>query len=219
MDKPDTTMLPQGRRCPDDAKCHHGCNTQEPGAACRRIVRSAEIKQAKDGARSTLLALIAKWRAVESAFDEPPGGMSLCASDLEAAINSMPDAPVIVTLCGSTRFKDAFDEAGYRLTMAGKIVLSVGFSPAADGCHGEEIGATPAQKLALDRLHKRKIDMSDEVFVLNVGGYIGESTRSEIEHARKAGKPIYYLESINEWRAQRDVCYRRAAGYPYERTA
>lgn len=122
-----------------------------------------------------------------------------------------------MTLCGSTRFKAAFDEANYRLTMAGKIVLSVGFVPSMDGRHGEGEGATPAQKIALDVIHKQKIDMSDEVFVLDVGGYIGESTRSEIEHAAKAGKPIYYLESVNEWGAQGDVRYRRAAGYPYER--
>jgi cell division protein FtsB len=61
--------------------------------------------------------------------------------------------------------------------------------------HGEQAGCTPEQKIALDELHKRKIDLADEVLVLNVGGYIGESTRSEIEYARKLGKPVRYLES------------------------
>lgn len=79
--------------------------------------------------------------------------------------------------------------------MAGKIVLSVGFFMHATGNkHGESVGATPEQKIALDELHKRKIDLADEVFVLNVGGYIGESTRSEIEYAKSLAMPIRYLE-------------------------
>ena len=46
----------------------------------------------------------------------------------------------------------------------------------------------------LDDMHKRKIDMADEIFVINVGGYIGESTRSEIKYAQATGKPVRYLE-------------------------
>ena len=103
--------------------------------------------------------------------------------------------PKVVCLCGSTRFKDAFDEANYRETMMGRIVLSVGFFMHASGNkHGEDIGATPEQKIALDELHKRKIDLADEVLVLNINGYIGESTRSEIEYAEAHKKPLRYLE-------------------------
>ena len=114
------------------------------------------------------------------------------------------ERPMIVCLCGSTRFYEMFQQANYEETMAGKIVLSVGFyrpSPQSksevakhSGTNGETWGCTPDQKIALDVLHKHKIDLADEVFVLNVGGYIGESTRSEIEHAKKRGKPIRYLE-------------------------
>lgn len=111
--------------------------------------------------------------------------------------------PKVVCLCGSTRFKAAFDEANYQETMAGRIVLSVGFYMHATGNrHGESIGATPDQKVALDELHKRKIDLADEVFVLNVGGYIGESTRSEIEYAEAHGKPVRYLEAITALKEQ-----------------
>jgi hypothetical protein len=46
----------------------------------------------------------------------------------------------------------------------------------------------------LDDMHKRKIDMADEIYVINVGGYIGDSTRSEIEYARETGKKVRYLE-------------------------
>lgn len=127
------------------------------------------------------------------------------------------DRPRIVTLCGSTRFAEAFAEANYRLTLAGKIVLSVGFYMHAVGNrHGESVGATPEQKLALDDLHKRKIEISDEIFVLNVGGYIGESTRREIDHAKQLGKPVYYLEDPDEW--TNGAAYRRSAGYAYGRT-
>lgn len=103
--------------------------------------------------------------------------------------------PRIVCLCGSTRFHKQFVEHNYLETMAGKIVLSVGFYPhAANEVHGEGIGITEEQKHALDELHKRKIDLADEVLVLNVGGYIGSSTRSEILYAGAEGKPIRYLE-------------------------
>lgn len=104
--------------------------------------------------------------------------------------------PPIVCLCGSTRFYDAFQQANYDLTMRGKIVLSVGFYPHAkiEAGHGEGVGRDCAEKIALDELPKRKIDLADEVFVLNVGGYVGDSTRSEIKYAEATGKLVRYLE-------------------------
>lgn len=103
-------------------------------------------------------------------------------------------APTVVCLCGSTRFYDEFQQANFSFTMEGMIVLSVGFYPHNAQVHGEGVGITPSQKEALDELHKRKIDLADHIFVINVGGYIGESTRSEIEHAERTGKPVYYQE-------------------------
>jgi len=117
--------------------------------------------------------------------------------DVRKVVSELLEKPTIVCLCGSTRFKDAFDEANYQETMAGKIVLSVGFFMHASGNkHGEGIGATPKQKIALDELHKRKIDLADEVLILNVGGYIGSSTRSELDYAIDAKKVIRFLEPI-----------------------
>jgi len=98
--------------------------------------------------------------------------------------------PEIVCLCGSTRFKDAFVAENERLTLAGKIVLSVGSFG-----HSRPVPFTDTEKAALDELHKRKIDLADSVFVLNVGGYIGSSTRGEIEYAHAHGKRITYLEN------------------------
>lgn len=110
--------------------------------------------------------------------------------------------PTIVCLCGSTRFYEQFIRANYEETMKGNIVLTVGFfanaSPEqfATRDHGELVGITPEQKIELDELHKRKIDLADEVLVLNVGGYIGSSTRSEIDYALAHGRAVRYLETI-----------------------
>jgi len=118
--------------------------------------------------------------------------------ELSLLMRDVPnDVPPIVCLCGSTRFYKEYREANYQLTMNGNIVLSVGFFPhLADGEHNEGRGCTPEQKVALDELHKRKIDLADWVYVLNVGGYIGDSTKSEIEYTTKLRKPIKYLEPI-----------------------
>ena len=96
----------------------------------------------------------------------------------------------VVTLCGSTRFKDAFMETQKRLTLEGNIVISVGLF----GHSGDDEVWAEGTKEMLDDMHKRKIDMADEIFVVNVGGYIGSSTRSEIEYAESAGKGVRYLE-------------------------
>ena len=98
----------------------------------------------------------------------------------------------VITLCGSTRFKDAFMEAQKRLTLEGNIVISVGLF----GHAGDDEVWTVGTKEMLDDMHKRKIDIADAIFVINVGGYIGESTRNEIEYARRNGKRISYLEPI-----------------------
>ena len=96
----------------------------------------------------------------------------------------------VITLCGSTRFKDAFLEAQKRLTLQGNIVISVGLF----GHSGDEEVWAEGTKEMLDDIHLRKIDLADEIFVINVGGYIGESTRREIEYAEATGKIVRYLE-------------------------
>ncbi len=96
----------------------------------------------------------------------------------------------VITLCGSTRFKDAFLETQKRLTLEGNIVISVGLF----GHSGDDEVWTSGTKEMLDDMHKRKIDMADEIYVINVDGYIGSSTRSEIEYALATGKKINYLE-------------------------
>ena len=96
----------------------------------------------------------------------------------------------VITLCGSSRFKDQFIEAQKRLTLEGNIVISVGLF----GHSGDDEVWTEGTKEMLDNMHKRKIDMADAIYVINVDGYIGESTRSEIEYAIRNGKEVRYLE-------------------------
>ena len=96
----------------------------------------------------------------------------------------------VITLCGSIRFKDAFMETQKRLTLEGNIVISVGLF----GHSGDDEVWTEGIKEMLDDMHKRKIDIADEIYVINVGGYLGSSTRSEIEYAIATGKAVYYLE-------------------------
>ena len=103
----------------------------------------------------------------------------------------------VITLCGSTKFKKEFMEVQKDLTLKGNIVISVGLfghsgeNEVWENMDEEEFTKT---KEMLDDMHKRKIDMADEIFVINVGGYIGESTKSEIEYAMAKGKKINYLE-------------------------
>lgn len=104
-----------------------------------------------------------------------------------------PKRPTVVCLCGSTRFLDQFREAEKLETLAGRIVLSIGVAvrdndPFWEGKDQVKI------KEELDWLHKRKIDMADQILVINVGGYYGSSTRSEIEYALATGKPIRWWE-------------------------
>ncbi|KKN78482.1 hypothetical protein LCGC14_0350140 [marine sediment metagenome] len=103
------------------------------------------------------------------------------------------DRPKIICLCGSTRFVAIFNEWRQKLTLEGKIVVSIELvlpqSEREDPQHSNY-----KVKQALDELHLRKIDLADEVMILNVGGYIGESTRNELNYAMQIGKTITYLE-------------------------
>ena len=100
----------------------------------------------------------------------------------------------VITLCGSTRFKNEFLKAQKRLTLEGNIVITVGLF----GHSGDDVVWTEGVKDMLDRQHLAKIDLADEIFVINVGGYIGDSTRREIAYAEYKGKSITYLESCRK---------------------
>lgn len=96
----------------------------------------------------------------------------------------------VITLCGSTKFKDDFLKEQKRLTLEGNIVISVGLF----GHSGDNEAMDMKTKEMLDDMHKRKIDMADEIFVINKNNYIGSSTKSEIEYALKNNKIVKYME-------------------------
>lgn len=108
-----------------------------------------------------------------------------------------PDRPKIICLCGSTRFTEQMLVKQWELTKQGNIVLSWCSLPTwyFQGEDKAHIGDQEGVKALVDEVHKRKIDLADEVLVLNVGGYIGESTRSEINYAESNNKPVRYLEA------------------------
>jgi len=105
------------------------------------------------------------------------------------------DKPKVICLCGSTRFTDTMLIQQWEFTKQGYIVLSWCVLPnwyfkGADKSH---IGDQEGVKQIVDNVHLRKIDLADEVFVINKDNYIGESTKREIEYAQSTGKPVKYL--------------------------
>ncbi|WP_274366251.1 hypothetical protein [Paenibacillus thermotolerans] len=96
----------------------------------------------------------------------------------------------IITLCGSTKFKSQFEQANAYLTLQGNIVISLAFFEQSEGFE-----ITSEQAELLGNLHFKKIDLSDEIFVIDVGGYIGSSTKKEIEYAKRHGKVVRYYSS------------------------
>jgi hypothetical protein len=124
-------------------------------------------------------------------------GPQLCGEHHDLVVDFGGIKPPIVVLCGSTQFYKTFAEVNLARTLQGWIVLSIGCDTKSDGDLAaiDGLGVDPDMvKRNLDRLHRRKIDLADEVLVLNVGGYIGESTRGEIQYAEKIGKPVRYLD-------------------------
>jgi hypothetical protein len=164
----------------------------------------------KDGSRDKLFTLLTlKVQELGRAMINAPaqtvaqlaadtGNYAMMIADVTAPLVSL-QRPIIVCLCGSTRFWRTFQSASLDETMRGRIVLSIG---AASGTDDEHFGNLPkaeydAVKERLDQLHLRKIELADEILVLNVGGYIGESTTREIHHAIALGKRVRWLEPTN----------------------
>jgi hypothetical protein len=143
---------------------------------------SATLENWEDGGVYQEIMNSHYWPSMESA-------PSASSNNVRKAIAPLP---TIVCLCGSTRFSEAFREANLEETLAGKIVLSIGCDFKSD----QGLGLTDTDKEKLDLLHLRKIDLADEVLILNVGGYIGKSTRKELDYALTNNKRVRYLEAL-----------------------
>ena len=107
---------------------------------------------------------------------------------------------MVITLCGSTRFKDEFLAVQRDLTLQGHIVLSVGLFG-----HADNEDLTLEEEVRINNLNKEKINMSDAIFVINKDGYIGESTYSEIDWANRMKKQIFFLETTGETTTEEPV--------------
>ncbi len=136
----------------------------------------------------------------------------------EDRIARVQGRPRIVCLCGSTRFIDLFATATWELELQGHIVLGCTLLPAwfcGVGSHFAEHTGTKDQR---DSHHLQKIDLADEVLVLNVGGYVGDSTRNEIAYAERTGKPVRYISDDLALLAlitrQSDTALRAGQGEP-----
>lgn len=107
----------------------------------------------------------------------------------------MSERPKVVCLCGSSRFVDQMAVKAWELEKEGVIVLGIHLLPQwYEGVHAHHQAEAEGVRKHMDELHLRKIDMADEVFIFNRDGYIGDSTRNEIEYAGKRGKVIRFLE-------------------------
>lgn len=144
-------------------------------------------------ADEALVALEEQPKSCFGSFDRDRNICKMCADRNDCM--SKPERPSVVTLCGSTRFMEAFFEAGWELTLRGFIVLSVGVCKHTEHHGAEALGVDVADKL--DELHLRKIDLSEWILVLDVNNYVGESTQKEIDYAEKTGKKIVYLSECD----------------------
>lgn len=100
--------------------------------------------------------------------------------------------PKTVCLCGSTRFYSAFLTANAQETLKGHIVLAPGIFAHSIPAHLEALNQSDTSKAELDALHTAKINLADEVLVIDVDGYIGDSTRAEIRYAQAKSIPVRY---------------------------
>lgn len=133
-------------------------------------------------------------RTAQAATECEPAECDECTAKAIAAVFASVAAnqPSVVTICGSTRFRAEMTAANRALTLAGYIVLA----PGVFGHGGDEM--TESQKVALDDLHLRKIDLADLVYVVNPGGYVGDSTRREIAYAHGRDKRVRYLVEVDQ---------------------
>lgn len=148
------------------------------------------------------LRLLADWFDVKDQEDgkEGEGEVQLDLRKAAAAADLLAEAPTTVCLVGSTRFADVFADKNLELTVAGKIVLSIGAAKPDLVIFGED---NHDLKHKLDILHLWKIVLADEVYCINVGGYIGASTARELGFANLIGRPITFHEPVDPGQAYR----------------
>jgi len=157
---------------------------------------SAHIaKAARSGSANYIIVSPKLAEAIENLDIKKQRRKKLEALKLKNKIEEMN----IITLCGSTKYKDEFSMINKWLTLRGNIVISVSMFD-----HVDKEPITQNEKITLDEIHKRKIDIANEIFVINVNDYIGESTKNEIEYAKSKNKKIRFLndekDDFEKWK-------------------
>lgn len=137
-----------------------------------------------------------EWRGRHHNPDDPRCDLNIAAVGLRVQTETS-DAAKVITLCGSTKFKDAINAENFRLTVAGNVVISLGLFGHTDLPDYNWDTDVTDLKTSLDKLHFQKIRMADEVHVVDVGGYYGESTAREIAYARSLGKPVTFMSEVD----------------------
>ena len=127
-------------------------------------------------------------------FEENFADCPTCAIGCAEVAPEISDRPTIICLCGSSRFIDHFAVMAWELEKGGAIALGLHLLPQSYTDHGDHLAEHEGVAKVMDELHLRKIDLADRVLVLNVDGYIGDSTRREIAYAEQHGKPVGYLQ-------------------------
>lgn len=99
----------------------------------------------------------------------------------------------VITICGSYKFKKEMINIAEKLTLEGNCVLMPN-----ELSRNSKDDYTLEEALMIDKMHKEKIKLSDAILVVNVNGYIGSSTKSEIEYAKNLNKEIMYYTDLKE---------------------
>lgn len=111
--------------------------------------------------------------------------------------------PEIICLCGSSRFIDHMAVLAWEFEKRGAICLSLHLLPAWYTNQADHQAEFEGIADRMDELHLRKIDLANKVVVVDVGGYIGDSTKREIAYAKATGKPVEFLSQLEEGREGR----------------
>lgn len=150
----------------------------------RNMLANANVDLVREADPAELRALVLSWMLQRTRDAEVLA---------ETLAKMKAGRPHIVTICGSTRFKDEIHAANARLTLEGNLVISLGVFGHTDMPDVDWSTGGTDLKVALDDLHRQKIRLADSIYVCNPGGYVGESTRNEIAYAESLGLPVRYL--------------------------
>lgn len=161
----------------------------ELAKAMRKNIRHTQTQDIKGTLEEELYDVLYYIVALSNVYEVDLESVMQLKEPISAAkygqLEQLESFPIkVITLCGSVKFQKQFQEWNEKLTLAGNVVISL------EGFH---LKPTPEEKLILDQIHRRKIDLADEIFVIDFDGYIGESTRLEIDYATRMGKSVRYL--------------------------